>query len=461
MKAIIQKSIFTLLAITIAWSIQAQYDDVYYDPFSPQTSTSNTTSAFYNNDWEDPESADYDNQFYEYEDYTGYEYSSRIKRFNRPYGSMGYYSPAYVDRYYYDPFSYNPYAPWSYNSGVTIYMGYNPYRQFRRAYRPWSRTTVVYYNNPWWFYSPGYAVTTVYSYGPGWGWNNPYYWNPYAYNPYNPYGYSWYNTGYGYGGYGGYGGYYTSAHCPTYYGAGPAYFTNAGNNNPSNDYYGTRTGVASNTPISSTGSTGAGVRNNSALRSTASAPAKGVETNTVDRLQRGSQELSTPVRAVVPATSGDSERTRATQPTRATTPAVSPTPRAPENVRPSERYTPPPARTPATRPAPQRPTRQAEPAPPVRRTEPQRTTPQRQTQPERTPRPATQPRQERSGGFNAPAPRQTPPAQSAPAPSNRSNDRGSSRTPTQSGDSSIQRGGNSTSPARSTTPNRNRRGGGE
>ncbi len=472
MKPFVQRSFFTLLAAVIAWSVQAQYDDVYYDPFAPASTTSNTTSAFYDDGWADDGSG-YDNQFYEWEDYTGYEYSSRIRRFHRPAGNMGYYSPAYVDRFYYDPFYYSPYAPWSYGTGVTIYMGHNPYRFHRHRYpryRPY-RTTIVYTNNPWWFYGPGYSVTTVYSYGPGWGWNNPYAWNPYGYNPYYPYGgYSWYNTGYYGGYYGGYGGYY--AHCPTFYGAGPAYFTTASTGNQ-NTHYGPRGALASNTPQTPTASTGAGIRNNNSL-SNDRLPAREIASTPVDRQMRARSEsiaptpiergatvnpareatvkpaVTPPVRSPqAPARSAEQPARQTEQPARSVQP-----PATRDQYRP---YTPERTRTPQqTAPAPREPRSQPAP-PPVRRTEPQR-----QMQPQRSTPPATSPRQQapqqqpqrRSGGFES-RNNNTSPAPSSPAPS-RSVERSS---PPASSGGGIQRGSSNNSSPRSTAPSR--RGGGE
>ncbi|MCU0348501.1 MAG: hypothetical protein MUC59_16300, partial [Saprospiraceae bacterium] len=105
------KLLFALVAffaLGLASTSQAQYDDVYYDPdkdsdsyYSSSSSNSDSYTSSRdndNNDFDDDEYEYYD----EYEDHDFY-YTSRIRRFNRPYYGFGYFDPVYVDLAYYDP----------------------------------------------------------------------------------------------------------------------------------------------------------------------------------------------------------------------------------------------------------------------------------------------------------------------------------------------------------------------
>lgn len=122
---------------------------------------------------------DYNNEYYDY------EYSSRIRRFHRPYGRYGYYDNCYTNYYWYD---YNPY-----NYGVSVYTSYNWWYP-----RPWG------WNVGWswggWYTSWGWNTI-------GWGWS-----------PYGWYGSSYwagYNHGYHDGFYAG--NYYNSYDRNSYY----------------------------------------------------------------------------------------------------------------------------------------------------------------------------------------------------------------------------------------------------
>lgn len=144
-----------------------------------------------------------------YDNYDDYYYSSRIKRFHRPYSGFGYYSNCYTDFYFYN---HNPHY-----YGTSIYIG-------------WGYPN--YYYRPYHYYRP----YPYYGYYPSYG-----------YNPYGGYGgyYSGYHHGYANGyhhgyndGYYGYGGYNSG-----YYGSGYNDYKN------SNVRYGARGSVSSNTPV--------------------------------------------------------------------------------------------------------------------------------------------------------------------------------------------------------------------
>ena len=149
-------SIFPLIvALLSTLSLKAQHDDIYYDPSrdarnTPRTETrSNTSQNYNNNNSNSNQDAQYDDQYtdseyYEYDDeYDDYQYSSRIRRFHRPYRGFGYYDNTYVDYYNYDPFYYDrrfnrPTLMISFGNGY-----WNNYNRFNR-WNNWS-----WYNRYW------------------------------------------------------------------------------------------------------------------------------------------------------------------------------------------------------------------------------------------------------------------------------------------------------------------------
>lgn len=216
------------LAIFLAFisqGIQAQFDDIYYDPDRIESSNkidrqpaphdldeSNNSNNLYSNSNE----ADYgfDDEYTDWND-QDYYYTSRIKRFHRPYRGFDYYHGCYVDNYFYDPFEFDP---WNYDRD--IYMssyGYNDYYRWRSwNHRPWNSFT--YWNHwDWCMGWSSYPLTYSYSY-----WSN----NCHSGYNNNYYGYNNYNNNY-----------YNNNH----YGRGNNYWNNNNNNNSSNDtYYGSR-----------------------------------------------------------------------------------------------------------------------------------------------------------------------------------------------------------------------------
>lgn len=206
--------------ITHSWA--QEYDDVYFDPSIDERYTGNDAN---DDRWNDD--AYTDNAGYVTEDINQYgNYGSRIRRFNRPSTSFGYYSGCYVDRYNY----------YGFQPGTSVYVVNNRWN-----------------NSPWGFndFNRWNAWNTPYAYNPyaGWNaWNNPYAYNPYGwnngwsswnswnnpYNPYNPYGW---NNGWGTGWNNGWNGGWAG--------------NPVDNNNGRSTYYGPRGGMSSNASGSS------------------------------------------------------------------------------------------------------------------------------------------------------------------------------------------------------------------
>ncbi|MBI2279179.1 MAG: hypothetical protein HYU68_00580 [Bacteroidetes bacterium] len=145
--------------------------------YEDENGNTRITNNYYNGD-----NYDYDNEYYDY------EYSSRIRRFHRPYSGYGYYDNCYTNYYWYD---YNPY-----NYGVSVYTSYGWWYP-----RPWG------WNVGWSWGSGWYA-----GWGIGWGmgWGGGYYGSSY---------WSGYNHGYNHGYNDGYyaGNYYNSYDKNSYY----------------------------------------------------------------------------------------------------------------------------------------------------------------------------------------------------------------------------------------------------
>ena len=143
------------------------------------------------------------NNYYEMDDYYDYMYSSRIRRFHRNMGGLGYYNPYYTNMYYYNNNPYmwgtsiystysffNPNVPWGYPSwgGPGINFGWNSFSGFHFNMNLGYSNPYYMYNNPWrwntWGYNP---------------WSSPFNYNPWAYNPWGYYGMNSFNNGYMYG----------------------------------------------------------------------------------------------------------------------------------------------------------------------------------------------------------------------------------------------------------------------
>ena len=221
---------FVLLSLA-ATSLQAQFDDLYFDPDTDKDFYSNAVVV---NDQpatasrNESVASDFD------EDDYGYYYSSRIRRYDRSYRGFDYYSPAYTDAFYYDPFL---------TPGMSIYAVNNSF-----FYRP--RVNTVWVTTP--VYGGGFVVTPVTTFNRwnrGFGFNswNRGFGNPWG-NPWGPgagFGSPW-GAGPGFGG--GFaavgGGYY----CPPAYNSPRTYTTTTTGTraiNNGNTYNGSRYGTTS------------------------------------------------------------------------------------------------------------------------------------------------------------------------------------------------------------------------
>jgi len=225
------KILTVLLLLTFfAGRMSAQYDDMYYDP--DRDRTYNQDSYVFNQPADDSYAYDdyyddYDNEEYAYYDDYDYYYTSRIRRFHRPFYGFGFFDPVYVDMAYYDPF---------FGAGPTVLIyddvfGFNNWWRFNRFNR-WNR-----FNRFGW--GPGVNISVNFGWG---GWNawNPWGWN--SWNRFNRWGWnSWNRFGWGnnlfannFYGIGG-GGFY----CPPTWGNNYVY--NTVNNFRNETYYGPRT----------------------------------------------------------------------------------------------------------------------------------------------------------------------------------------------------------------------------
>ncbi len=197
-------SFFCMFFCSVFGKVNAQYDDVYFDPsdrnkteiddkkmtnendenYNYSSSNYNGSSSITDNPINPPDNQ-YDDASLDDEDYD-YYYSSRIKRFHQRYYSGDFYDPFYSDILYYDPYYFDPFLQ------RDIYAYSNPYRDYVR-YRRWNSWYVYsgwnYWNSwNWWYgYNP---------YGPVWSYN--FYYNPWNYNYYGGWNYPRY--GYGWGG---------------------------------------------------------------------------------------------------------------------------------------------------------------------------------------------------------------------------------------------------------------------
>ncbi|MBK8954951.1 MAG: hypothetical protein IPM34_05260 [Saprospiraceae bacterium] len=155
----------------ISQGIQAQFDDIYYDPDKDDehveqryySSDQNGTDDRYQSKDEryyDPNES-YDDEYGEWED-QDYYYTSRIKRFHRPVYGFNYYDPFYTHSYFYDPFDFDP---WYYDRDI--------------------------YSSSWRFsfYTGPILWTNYYRYRPFWShWDACYGWNSFGWNSYGGYG---------------------------------------------------------------------------------------------------------------------------------------------------------------------------------------------------------------------------------------------------------------------------------
>jgi hypothetical protein len=232
-------ALLSLSACSTGYQATSSYDDIYYEPNEkylndysyteeetyqeveeePQTTMTNKYESGdpYRGQDVDPQSEAYRgqggttviNNYYDapYD----YYYSSRIRRFHRPYTGFGYYSGAYTNYRWYDP----------YYNGVSIYFSWG---------------------TPWYVTTPGYHRYYRYPY-------HSHYYSHWGYDPwYSPYGYGssyWsYNSGYRHGYWHGFNdGYYygSGGHYGSYYGGYNQYGYNENSGySPTEYHYGPR-----------------------------------------------------------------------------------------------------------------------------------------------------------------------------------------------------------------------------
>ncbi|NND08248.1 MAG: hypothetical protein HKN87_17865 [Saprospiraceae bacterium] len=161
-----------LLAWMASFVATAQFDDIYFDPEADE---------LYVDTYEDKggdtyvtEDYYYDDDEYDYYDDQDYYYSSRIRRFNRPSRSFGFYDPFFYDPFFIDPFFARP--------GLSLNFG------FGNGFNRWNR---------WNRYAYGYDP---FSYNPFFGGSRFNSLACYFGSPIGGFGYnSFYGGGFGYG----------------------------------------------------------------------------------------------------------------------------------------------------------------------------------------------------------------------------------------------------------------------
>ena len=222
------KSVFAylLLVFMFASAQLVAQDDLYYDP-ATGSGGSTTTNYYEESNSNQREPGNYtavaDDEYYNYDEDNAYEYSSRIRRFDRGYRGFSYYDPFYSDAWFYDPFL---------SPGASIYVvNYNDYW----SWRSWNR-----HNR--------HNRYNYFSYGPSFGYNSWCGWNSYNYNPWNSWGNTYVYNNYYYDPYWSWNG-YNPYYCPVNYGHSNYYhnnnhYDNGGSSNgyTPNTYTGVRRG---------------------------------------------------------------------------------------------------------------------------------------------------------------------------------------------------------------------------
>lgn len=190
------------LLFTVANVAVAQYDDIYYDPdkdavyseYKGDRYSSSNDRSNYSSRVDETERYYYDDDEYEYYDDYDYHYTSRVRRFHRPFYGFDYYDPVYVDMAYYDPF----FTPGL--STVLIYNNNYSYWNWRR----WNQWNRAYRYDPWLaggMWSPYYGFNDPFFFGgrPGWnvgfGFNR---WNSWGFNNWGFNNFGFNNFGYGF-----------------------------------------------------------------------------------------------------------------------------------------------------------------------------------------------------------------------------------------------------------------------
>lgn len=210
MKTISNNVLIALFLAFISQGIQAQFDDIYYDP---DKDSKPVESRYYEEDKDgsqdgqknlshetDPDDEGYyDDTNGEWEDQE-YYYTSRIKRFYRPAYGFGYYDPFYTYNYYYDPYDFDPWyydrdiysSSWRFNfyTGPIRWSNYYSYRPF------WSYWDACYgWNNYHHGYYGSYHGYNTYWGSPYYYYNSPHYYSHNKYRDQDKYA----DNGYHYG----------------------------------------------------------------------------------------------------------------------------------------------------------------------------------------------------------------------------------------------------------------------
>jgi len=254
------KPFFLVTLLAGGWQgASAQFDDVYYrpnDPIPGETALADSRAdnaddgvRYYDNEaypYYGDEGNGYrygygedDYDAYYYDDYD-YIYSSRIRRFYRPFAEVDFFSPVYTSFSWYDPFAWDAY----YYPGASIYVnfgyGFNDYWAWRRWNR-WNRWNQFSGWNSWWIYP------------------SPFY---YGYNAWCPPSYNYWSFGPNYHIYSNYyNNYYNYCPLPVsqYNGITHTTINVIGNGNPRGSYYGPRTtgntGTSPRGPVNRPGQT--------------------------------------------------------------------------------------------------------------------------------------------------------------------------------------------------------------
>ena len=358
----------------VSTSLSAQYDDMYYDP--DEFRSTETSRGYYDDADDDYDrisgqeqrsrvSSNYDDDYYDY------YYSSRIRRFNRPYRGFGYYDPVYVDMAYYDPF-FRPAG-----TTVLIYNGYGGFNRFNNFNR-WGYGANPFVQPVLTPYGVRYVDTRFGGINRSWGdpfyrgFNDPFYGNAYA----GGFGRGYYGAGawgrnIGYNGFGGVGGAY---YCPPAWGAGNTY---AVSNNVNNATSRPVTNVSRASTVSIADRVDRARQNRAVTTRSAGSTQRAVAPGTT-QTSRAGRSIDRTRTTVQPRTNATT--TRRAVPSRATTPQQ-------RTYTPTRRSTTPqravPSRTPNTRTYT-----------PTRRT----TTPNRSYTPSRSPSPSAMP--SRSSGSS-------------------------------------------------------------
>ncbi|MDX1666035.1 MAG: hypothetical protein R3350_02350 [Saprospiraceae bacterium] len=227
MKNMNKLSTFLLaLLFMVGWSgfAYGQYDDLYYNPEKDagkyQYDEPYASDEYYEDEYYDDEYG-YDDESY------NYYYTSRIKRFHRPYYGFDYYDPVYTDIAYYDPS-----MLWMYPGATVLiydnFFSYGDYMRWRRFQR-YNRFRSGFFPGGGINFSLGFGVGSPFFGNSPFGFYNPWWGNRW----YSPGLYS-YNTFYNNFYFGG-----GSFYCPPTWGSGYVYNTI---DNYRDTYYGPRTG---------------------------------------------------------------------------------------------------------------------------------------------------------------------------------------------------------------------------